>query len=174
LQPSAFSAKEIDGFFPGETSMATEIEARLKALGVELPPVPVPAANYVPFVLSGKQVFVSGQIPVTPEGVKYVGKVGHEITVEDAQQAAKICAINILAILKSAAGDLDRIARIVKLVGFVNAAPDFNEPQKIVNGASDFLVAVLGDKGRHARSAVGVATLPFGVAVEVEAVAELA
>jgi enamine deaminase RidA (YjgF/YER057c/UK114 family) len=154
--------------------MASEIEARLKSLGVELPPVPAPAANYVPFVISGRQVFVSGQIPVTPEGVKYVGKVGREISVEDGQKAAMICAINILAILKSAAGDLDKIGRIVKLVGFVNGAPDFIEPQKIVNGASDFLVDVLGEKGRHARSAIGVGTLPFGVAVEVEAIAELA
>jgi enamine deaminase RidA (YjgF/YER057c/UK114 family) len=154
--------------------MAKEIEARLKALGVELPPVPAPAANYVPFVVSGRQIFVSGQIPVTAEGVKYVGKVGREISVEDGQKAAMICAVNILAILKSAAGDLDKIGRIVKLVGFVNGAPDFNEPQKIVNGASDFLVAVLGEHGRHARSAIGVATLPFGVAVEVEAIAELA
>jgi enamine deaminase RidA (YjgF/YER057c/UK114 family) len=125
-------------------------------------------------VISGRQIFVSGQIPVTPEGVKYVGKVGREISVEDGQKAAMICAINILAILKSAAGDLDKIGRIVKLVGFVNGAPDFIEPQKIVNGASDFLVAVLGEKGRHARSAIGVGTLPFGVAVEVEAIAELA
>jgi enamine deaminase RidA (YjgF/YER057c/UK114 family) len=154
--------------------MASEIEARLKSLGVELPPVPAPAANYVPFVISGRQIFVSGQIPVTPEGVKYVGKVGREISVEDGQKAAMICAVNILAILKSAAGDLDKIGRIVKLVGFVNGAPDFIEPQKIVNGASDFLVAVLGEKGRHARSAIGVGTLPFGVAVEVEAIAELA
>jgi enamine deaminase RidA (YjgF/YER057c/UK114 family) len=154
--------------------MASEIEARLKSLGVELPPVPAPAANYVPFVISGRQIFVSGQIPVTPEGVKYVGKVGREISVEDGQKAAMICAINILAILKSAAGDLDKIGRIVKLVGFVNGAPDFIEPQKIVNGASDFLVAVLGEKGRLARSAIGVGTLPFGVAVEVEAIAELA
>jgi enamine deaminase RidA (YjgF/YER057c/UK114 family) len=154
--------------------MAKEIESRLKALGVELPPVPTPAANYVPFVISGRQIFVSGQIPVTAEGVRYVGKVGREISVEDGQKAAMICAINILAILKSAAGDLDRIGRIVKVVGFVNSAPDFNEPQKVVNGASDFLVAVLGENGRHARSAIGVATLPFGVAVEVEAIAELA
>ena len=154
--------------------MAKEIESRLKALGVELPPVPTPAANYVPYVISGRQIFVSGQIPVTPEGVKYVGKVGREISIEDGQKAAMICAINILAILKSAAGGLDRIGRIVKVVGFVNTAPDFNEPQKVVNGASDFLVAVLGENGRHARSAIGVATLPFGVAVEVEAIAELA
>lgn len=154
--------------------MANDIEGRLKALGIELPPVPTPAANYVPFVISGKQIFVSGQIPVTPAGVQYVGKVGGEISVEDGQKAARICAINILAILKSAAGDLDRIGRIVKLVGFVNTAPDFNEPQRIVNGASDLIVEVFGDKGRHARSAIGVATLPFGVAVEVEAVAELA
>jgi enamine deaminase RidA (YjgF/YER057c/UK114 family) len=154
--------------------MAKEIESRLKSLGVELPPVPAPAANYVPFVISGRQIFVSGQIPVTAEGVRYVGKVGREVSVEDGQKAAMICAINILAILKGAAGDLDRIGRIVKVVGFVNGAPDFNEPQKVVNGASDFLVAVLGENGRHARSAIGVATLPFGVAVEVEAIAELA
>ncbi len=153
--------------------MAYETEARLTALGIELPPVPAPAANYIPFVTSGKLIFVSGQIPVTPQGVQYVGKVGREYSIEDGQKAAKICAINILAIMKSAAGGFDGIARIVKVTGFVNTAVDFNEPQKVVNGASDFFVEILGERGRHARSAIGVATLPFGVAVEVEAIVEL-
>jgi enamine deaminase RidA (YjgF/YER057c/UK114 family) len=154
--------------------MASEIEARLKSLGIELPPVPTPAANYVPSVVTGKLIFVSGQVPSTPDGVKYVGKVGREFSVEEGQKAARICAINILANLKAGLGDLGKVARIVKVTGFVNAVPDFNEPHKVVNGASDLLSEVLGERGKHSRSAVGVATLPLGVAVEIEAIAEIA
>lgn len=153
--------------------MASEIEARLKSLGIELPPVPAPAANYIPTVITGKLVFVSGQVPMTPDGVKFVGKVGREFSIEDGQKAARICAINILANLKGALGDLEKVRRIVKVTGFVNAVADFNEPQKVVNGASDLLTEVLGERGKHSRSAIGVATLPLGVAVEVEAIAEI-
>ena len=154
--------------------MASEIEARLKSLGIELPPVPAPAANYIPTVITGKLVFVSGQVPMTPDGVKFVGKIGREFSIEDGQKAARICAINILANLKGALGDLEKVRRIVKVTGFVNAVADFNEPQKVVNGASDLLTEVLAERGKHSRSAIGVATLPLGVAVEVEAIAEIA
>ena len=137
-----------------------------------LPAPRPPAANYVAVVNSGLLYFVSGQIPTDEGGVRFVGKVGRDFTVEAGRDAARLCAINILAQLQSALGELDRIARIVKVVGFVNAVPDFTDPQLVVNGASDFLVEVLGERGRHARSAVGVATLPLGVAVEVEAIVE--
>jgi enamine deaminase RidA (YjgF/YER057c/UK114 family) len=153
--------------------MSAEIEERLKNLGIELPPVPVPAANYVPAMISGGLVFVSGQVPKTQEELKFVGKLGREFTVEQGQQAARLCAINILASLNGTLGGLDKIGRMVKLTGFVNAVPDFKEPHFVINGASDLIVAVLGERGRHARSAVGVGTLPNGVAVEVEAIAEI-
>jgi len=156
-----------------EGRMAGEIEERLKKLGIELPPAPEPAANYVPSMISGNLVFVSGQVPITPGGLKFVGKIGREFTVEEGQQAARICAINILANLNAALGGLDKIGRMIKLTGFVNAVADFKEPQVVVNGASDLIVDVLGERGRHARSAIGVGTLPRGVAVEVEAIAEL-
>lgn len=154
--------------------MTGEIEERLTKLGIELPPTPKPAANYVPSVISGKLVFVSGQVSRISEGVTFVGKIGREFTVEDGQQAARICGINILANLKDTLGDLEKVNRIVKLTGFVNAVPDFTEPQLVVNGASDLIVDVFGERGRHARSAIGVGTLPNGVAVEVEAIAEIA
>lgn len=155
--------------------MASEIEARLAALGIDLPTPGKPAANYVPFVISGKQVFVSGQVPTAPDGVKFVGKLGREFSVEEGQQAARLCAVNILGVLKAALGDLERVTRIVKVVGFVNAVPDFTEPHKVINGASDLITDVLGDqRGKHARSAIGMGTLPLGVAVEVEAIAEIA
>jgi len=153
--------------------MAGEIEQRLSQLGVTLPVPAAPAANYVPFVITGNQLFVSGQISVSPDGTEYKGKLGAGLGVEDGQAAAKLCAISLLAQAKAALGDLDRIVRVVKLVGFVNSAPDFTDQPKVVNGASDFMVEVLADKGRHARSAVGVAALPFGVAVEVEAIFEI-
>ena len=154
--------------------MASEIEARLAALGIELPTPGKPGANYVPFVITGKLVFVSGQVPLAPDGVKFVGKVGREYSIEEGQQAARLCAINILGMLKAAAGDLDRIARIVKVVGFVNATPEFTDVHKVINGASDLITEVLGDNvGKHARSAIGMGTLPLGVAVEVEAIAEM-
>ena len=154
--------------------MANEIEARIKQLGIVLPGPAKPAANYVPSVTTqGKLLFVSGQVPMTADGVKFVGKLGREFSIEEGQQAARICAINILGILKAALGDLDRVRRIVKVVGFVNAVPDFVDAHKVVNGASDLLTEVLGERGKHARSAIGMGTLPLGVAVEVEAIAEV-
>lgn len=150
------------------------IEARLAELGVTLPDAPAPAANYVPFVVSGKAVYVSGQVSAGPEGL-IAGKLGADLDVAAGAAAAKACALSLIAQAKKAAGgDLDRIARVVKLVGFVNSTPDFGDQPKVINGASDFFVEVFGDKGRHARSAVSAASLPFGVAVEIEAVFELA
>lgn len=150
------------------------IEARLAELGVTLPDAPAPAANYVPFVVSGKTVYVSGQVSAGPEGL-IAGKLGADLDVAAGAAAAKACALSLIAQAKKAAGgDLDRIARVVKLVGFVNSTPDFGDQPKVINGASDFFVEVFGDKGRHARSAVSAASLPFGVAVEIEAVFELA
>jgi len=154
--------------------MPSQIESRLEALGIVLPPIVTPAANYVPNVIAGKLVFVAGQVPMTPDGLQYIGKLGREFSIEDGQKAARICGINILANLKNALGDLEKLGRMVKLTGFVNADVDFVKPQDVVNGASDVLIEVLGEIGRHARSAIGVATLPHGVAVEVEAIAEIA
>lgn len=149
------------------------IEARLAELGVTLPDAPAPAANYVPYVIAGKLVHVSGQISADANG-QIKGKLGAGMSVEDGAAAAKACAISLLAQLKKACdGDLSRLKRVVKLVGFVNSTPDFTDQPKVINGASDFLVAALGDAGRHARSAVSAASLPLGVAVEIEGIFEI-
>lgn len=151
----------------------TSIETRLAELGVTLPDAPAPAANYVPFVQTGNLVHISGQICQNAGGL-IKGKVGSDLTIEAGAEAAKLCAISLLAQLKKACGgDLSRVVRTVKLVGFVNSAADFTEQPKVINGASDFLVAALGDAGRHARSAVSAASLPFGVAVEIEGIFEI-
>lgn len=154
--------------------MSETIEARLAALGVSLPTPAAPQANYVPVVRTGNLLFVSGQIPIGPNGIEFVGKVGAEYDVEQGRACARLCGINIIAQAKAAIGDLEKVVRIVKLVGMVNSTPDFTDQPKVINGCSDFLVDVFGDKGRHARSAVSVASLPFGVAVEIEAVIEVA
>lgn len=152
----------------------SKIEARLTELGVTLPDAPAPAANYVPWVISGNQVFVSGQISQNAGGM-IKGRLGADMSVEQGAEAAKACAVSLLAQLKAATGgDIDRLVRVVKLVGFVNSTADFVDQPKVINGASDFMVAALGDAGRHARSAVSAASLPFGVAVEIEAVFEIA
>jgi enamine deaminase RidA (YjgF/YER057c/UK114 family) len=152
--------------------MAESPESILKKLGIDLPPVAAPAANYVPSVRTGSLLFVSGQVSIWSGG-RFVGKLGHDLTVEQGQQAARVCAINILANLKGSLGSLDKVARIVKLVGFVNCTPDFADPHKVVNGCSDLLTEVLGDRGKHARSAIGMASLPLGAAVEAEAIVEI-
>jgi len=152
--------------------MSGEIEARLASLGIALPGAAAPAANYVPGVVTGNLIFVSGQIPIVDGAPQFIGKIGREFSIEEGQAAARICAINVLAVLKSVLDNLDRVVQVVKLTGFVNVAPDFNDPQKVVNGASDLIVEAFGDLGRHSRAAVGVATLPLGVAVEVEAIVE--
>ncbi|NRG19179.1 RidA family protein [Rhizobiales bacterium] len=154
--------------------MAGEIESRLAEIGIDLPQAAAPAANYVPYVITGSQLFISGQIPMGANSIEHQGKLGDDYSVEMGQAAAKLCAINILAQAKAALGDLDKIERLVKLVAFVNSTPDFGDQPKVVNGASDFMVEALGEKGRHARSAVGVAALPFDVAVEIEAIFEIA
>ncbi len=153
--------------------MTSTIDARLAALGVSLPAAPAPAANYVPFVRAGALVFVSGQISAGPEG-PIKGVLGADMDVDAGAAAARRCAISLTAQLKAACdGDLDRVRRVVKLTGFVNSAPGFADQPKVINGASDFFVDVFGEAGRHARSAVGAA-LPFGVAVEIEGIFEVA
>jgi enamine deaminase RidA (YjgF/YER057c/UK114 family) len=149
------------------------IESRLKELGVTLPSPPMPVASYVPCTISGNIVFVSGQIPIADGAIKYIGKLGVDVPLEAGQAAAQLCAINILAQLKAAIGDLDRVTRCLKLGVFVNAAPDYTQQPEVANGASDLIAAVFGDAGKHARAAVGVGSLPRGVAVEVEAVFEI-
>ena len=153
--------------------MSETIHARLKNLGITLPKPAAPAANYVPFVRTGAMLYVSGQLPMK-DGALIKGCLGNGATVEQAQEAARYCAVNILAQAGAALdGDLERIIRCVKLGGFVACTPDFFDHPKVVNGASDFLVAVLGEAGKHARFAVGVAALPFGAMVEVDAVFEV-
>jgi enamine deaminase RidA (YjgF/YER057c/UK114 family) len=153
--------------------MSGRIEAKLAELGVTLPSAPAPAANYVPYVRAGDMVYVSGQISTGPDGL-IKGRLGDGMSIEDGAAAARVCAINLLAQLKAACeGDLDRLVRVVKLGGFVNSHPDFTDHPKVINGASDFMVEVLGDAGKHARAAVGVAALPLGVAVEIEAVFQI-
>lgn len=149
------------------------IDKRLAELGVTLPDAPAPAANYVPFVQVGTLVHVSGQISQNEHGL-ITGRLGEDLAVEQGAEAAKRCAVSLLAQVKKACGgDWDRLNRAVKLVGFVNSTADFTDQPKVINGASDFLVAVLGEAGRHARSAVSAASLPLGVAVEIEGIFEL-
>ncbi len=153
--------------------MAGKIDARLEELGIALPEPAAPVANYVGYVVTGNLIFVSGQVPIEGGEFKYVGKVDSEISVEDAQAAARICGINILSQLKSAlGGDLDRVVRVVKLGGFVNSIPEFTQQPQVINGVSDLMVEVFGDKGKHARAAVSAGALPVGVSVEVDAVVE--
>lgn len=149
------------------------IDDTLTSLGITLPAPPAPAGSYVPVVISGKLAFVSGQIPLTGKELKFKGRVGKEVSVEDGQQAASLCVINGLAQLKAALGSLDRISRIVKVTGFVNCEPSFTEHPRVLNGASDLLVQIFGERGRHARAAVGTSSLPLGSSVEVEFIAEL-
>ena len=144
-------------------------EEKLKALGLTLPPLRRPIANFVPFKLDGKTIYVSGQGPARPDGSYYVGKVGRDFTWQEAYEHAKLVGLGLLAAAKAAAGDLARVETL-KLLGMVNATPDFGDPPKVINGCSDLLVEVLGERGRHARSAVGMASLPNGMSVEIEAV----
>lgn len=152
----------------------SKIEKRLQELGIDLPNAPAPAANYVPWVRSGNLVFVAGQIPLWQNETKWVGKVGQDYNVEQGQQAARLVAINLMAQVKAASGDLDRVVRWIKLGGFVNCIDGFEAQPQVINGASDLLVEVFGDKGKHARFAVGVNALPRNVAVEIDAIVEVA
>ena len=155
--------------------MAGAIDARLQELGIELPEAAAPAANYVPYVVSGNQVFVAGQITIHDGEIQYVGKLGRDYGVEEGQAAARLCALNIIAQVKAACGgDLDRVVRCVRLGGFVNSTADFTDQPEVINGASNLMVEVFGDKGKHSRAAVSAASLPRGVAVEVDAVFEIA
>jgi len=154
--------------------MAGRIDGRLKELGIELPTPSTPGANYVPFVRTGDLVFLTGQLSQWNGERRFIGKLGREFGVEEGQQAARLCALNLVAHLRTAVeGDLDRVRRCVRIAGFVNSTPDFLAHSQVVNGASDLFVQVFGDAGRHARMAVGVAALPYDVAVEVEGVFEV-
>ncbi len=149
-------------------------EEKLSELGIELPTPPAPAAAYVPFVRTGNLLFTAGQIATSDGELVATGLVGGEVDVETAQRCARACAVNLIAQMKAALGDLSNVQRIVKLTVFVASTPDFNEQHLVANGASELLVEVFGDRGRHARSAVGNASLPLGTPVEVEAVVEVA
>ena len=153
--------------------MTDTIDSRLKNLGISIPEAAAPAANYVPFAQSGSLLLTSGQLPLEGGKLVHTGRIGDELTVAHGQAAARACAINILAQAKAALGDLGRIKRIVKITAFVASTPDFVEQHLVANGASDLLVAILGDAGKHARSAVGVATLPLNAPVEIEAIIEV-
>ena len=150
------------------------IEGKLNELGITLPDAPAPAANYVPYVLVDNTLYVSGQVSIDEAGQFITGKVGADLDVEAGAAAARRCAMSLLAQVRAACGgDFSRFARVVKLTGFVNSTPDFTDQPKVVNGASDFLVEVLGEAGRHARSAVSAGALPLGVAVEIEGIFQL-
>ena len=154
--------------------MAGTVEKKLSELGITLKEPAAPVANYVPFVRTGNLLMVSGQICLDGDGKLVAkGKLGGGVSIEDGQKAARACAINLLAQVKAALGDLDKVVRVVRLGGFVNSAPDFLEGPKVMNGASDLMVAAFGDKGKHARTTVGVAALPQDAAMEVEGLFEV-
>ncbi len=154
--------------------MAGTIDARLSELGIELPEAATPVANYVPYIITGNLVFVSGQVAIANGEIQYSGKLGDTVSIEDGQKAARLCGSNLLAQLKAACGgDLDRVTQVVKLGGFVNATPDFTDQAQVINGASDLMVEVFQDKGKHARAAIGCVALPLGTAVEVDGIFEI-
>jgi enamine deaminase RidA (YjgF/YER057c/UK114 family) len=154
--------------------MAITVDSRLTQLGITLPSPGAPAGNYVPFVVVGTLVYLSGQVAREAGKMKYTGKVGDQLSVEAGQQAARLCAINLLSQLKAACnGNLDTVERCVRLSGFVNSTPDFSDHPKVINGASDLMVEVFGERGQHARTAVGAVALPLDSAVEVEAIFQL-
>jgi len=149
------------------------IEARLKDMGIELPPAVTPVANYVPAVRTGNLIFLSGHGPFKEDGSLITGKVGADLTIEQGYETARRVAIGLLGSLKAVIGDLDRVNRFVKLLGLVNCTPEFADQPKVINGASDFFVEVFGEKGKHARSAVGTNALPLNIAVEIEMIVEV-
>ncbi len=154
--------------------MTGTVDARLAELGIAIPEMAAPAANYVPYVQTGNQIFVAGQIPFVDGKIEHQGKVGQDLSVEEGAAVARICALNIIAVVKAACGgDLDRVARCVKLGGFVQCGPEFTQHPAVVNGASDLMVEVFGEAGKHARFAVGAPSLPLDVPVEVDAVFEI-
>ena len=149
------------------------VESRLQDLGIELPNSPSPLANYVPFVITGNLLYLSGQGPREADGTFHTRKVGESVTTEQAYQDARLTGLNLLSVMKSALGELDRVERVVKLLGMVNGTPDFLEHPQVINGCSDLMVAVFGEKGRHARSAIGMGSLPNNITVEIEAIVEI-
>ena len=153
--------------------MSQNPQERMRELGLELPQIPSPAGSYVPAVRTGNLVFTAGQVSFEDGEIRVTGKVGDAVSLEEAQHAARLCALNALAAAASEAGGLDRISRIIKVVGYVASAPDFNGQPQVVNGASDLLGEIFGENGHHARSAVGVVELPLGVPVEIEMIVEL-
>ena len=154
--------------------MSGIIEDKLSGLGIDLPIAAAPAANYVPYVISGKQIFVAGQIPFWNGALKGIGKVGQDLSTEEAAEIARICGLNLIAQAKVACGgDLDRIIKVVKLGGFVNCIENFQDHPEVINGASNLMVDVFGEKGTHSRFAVGVNSLPRGVSVEIDGVFEI-
>jgi len=154
--------------------MAGKIDARLIELGIDLPEAAAPAANYVPYVITGNLVFISGQITLWNGDPMYKGRLGENLSLDDGLAAARLCGLNLIAQLKAACGgDLDRVSGCVRLGGFVNCTPDFTDHPKVINGASDLMAKVFGEAGKHARAAVGCSSLPLGVAVEVEGVFEI-
>jgi enamine deaminase RidA (YjgF/YER057c/UK114 family) len=159
----------------GRTTMPGTVEKKLADLGIALPSPAAPVANYVPFVRTGKLLVISGQLCLTGDGKLVAkGKLGADVSIEDGVKAAQACAINLLAQIKAGLGDLDKVVRVVRLGGFINSAPGFVDGPKVMNGASDLMVTAFGDKGRHARTTVGVAALPLDAAVEVEGAFEVA
>jgi enamine deaminase RidA (YjgF/YER057c/UK114 family) len=155
--------------------MSATLEQRLNQLGIDMPPPVTPGANFAPTKRVGNLLYVSGQVPVSGGADQYVGKLGTEVSLEDGQAAARLCAVNVLCQVNQAVGgDFDQVIGCVRLGGFVNASPEFKDHPKVLNGASDLVIAVLGDSGRHTRAAVGCNSLPRNVAVEVDAIFELA
>jgi enamine deaminase RidA (YjgF/YER057c/UK114 family) len=161
-------------FYMSVSSIQHSADKRLAELGIVLPPCPRPVANYVPFIISEKLLFVSGQGPRTADQKLMTGKVGRDISLEDAYAHARLVGINLLSVANHAQNGLTNIRRLVKLTGFVNASEDFRDHPKVINGCSDLMVEVFGDAGKHARSAVGVASLPENISVEIEAIFEIA
>ena len=152
-----------------------EYDVALNKLGLSIPEPTIPVANFVPYTVVGKLVYISGQIPIKDGQIAFVGKLGQEFSVEQGQDAARLCALHTLAMIRHACdGDLDRVVRCVRLGGFINSTPDFANQPEVMNGASDLIVSVFGERGRHARAAVGVNSLPRNVAVEVDAIFEIA
>ncbi|MBO4873468.1 MAG: RidA family protein [Lachnospiraceae bacterium] len=155
------------------TIVPTPPEIRLKELGITIPPANKPIANYVPGVKSGHLIFTSGQTPKASNNLQYTGKIGKDLTVEEGKEAARLCALSCLAIIRDLAGSLDKVKRVVKITGYVNSTPDFTGQPQVVNGASDLVKEIFGEAGAHARAAVGVAALPVNAACEIEMIVEV-
>lgn len=172
-RPRAARSPRRRGAAPGRAAAVGQAERALAEMGLTLPPAPAALANYVGAVVAGKLVFVSGHGPVQNGQLIYRGKLGREFTTAQGYEAARLVMLNCLATLKAAIGSLDRVRRVVKLLGMVNATPEFTEQPQVINGASDLLVGIFGDRGRHARSAVGMGSLPLNIAVEIEMVVEI-